>query len=334
MAELTSAGTQAAGLGASGARYTLLAAWALGIWSTLLLSSLSQHTAQLAIASALQLAGVMLLTRPGNQKLSTPLGLICALTALLSGLVVLSALASGGESWTFNFSAYLLALLTTRGNAWQGIVGGIVLLTSGLGFCLISGVPAAETITFLTLPLVAFVIGIVWRLVIAIAVQRERMHLGEAEMAIQASQASEVAMRGAQGLIEEVRIESGPALDAIRRGHEINDVEALQLSVLSEGIRDRIRSPQLRHPLLNEAVRAARERGVRVLLLGSEAADTPIETVLATAVARIVSQTSEGAVTVRAFPHSKPAALSVLVSNAEGTRRTSFRRDGGLLEQG
>lgn len=334
MANLAGAGTQAAGLGARGARYTLLAVWVLGIWSTFLQSTLSQHLPQLITVFALQLASILILTLPGDRKLSRPYGLLCALTALFSGLVALFTISPGEESWPFNFATYLLALMTIRGNAGQGIAGGTALIAFGLVHGLRSGFEASDLFAFLILPFLALVMGIVWRFVLTIAVQREEMHLGEAELSRLASEASEAAAANMQALIDDVRVESENALQAIVHGQHIGDAQALEFAVLEEGIRDRIRSPQLRHPLLDKFVQAARERGVRVLLLGSESsAETPMEDLLANAVAAIIAEASEGSVTIRAIPKAKDAAISVLVRTSENTRRYSFSRAGELIGQ-
>ncbi|MFV0434345.1 MAG: hypothetical protein ACK5LO_10225 [Leucobacter sp.] len=334
MADLTAAGTQAAGLGTRGARYTLITVWALGIWSTLLQSALDEYLLQLVLASALQLVAVLLLTFPGGRRLRFPLGVGCAATALLAGALVLYTASPEEDSWPFNFAAYLLALLTTRGNIREGIGGGFLLLAAGLVFGIAAGASPAELFAFLILPVIAFTIGIVWRIALSSAVARERAHLTEAELARLAAEAAEAATARDQGLIGGVRAEAGPALEEIWRGQEIGDPEALRFAALAEGIRDQIRSPSLRHPLLDGSIRAARGRGVRVLLLGSESAgDHRLGDALAIAVAETIAPVARGSVTIRAIPQGQRAAISVLVSEAGSARRSSFDHDGALLGQ-
>lgn len=334
MADLTATGTQGAGLGTRGARYTLVLVWALGIWSTVMQNALDQYLPQLILASILQLASALLLTLPGGRRLPLPLGLMCAGAAVLAGLTVLFAAASTPDLWPFNFATYLLALLTTRGNASEGVGGGIALIAAALMVGMARGTPASDLLAFLALPLVAFVIGIVWRIALGIAVDRERTHLTAAELARLAAEAAEAATAQDQAMIDEVRAEAGPALDAIRLGRRIGDREALQLAVLEEGIRDRIRSPRLRHPLLDATVRDARERGIRVLLLGSESTEaSTLEAPLAGAIAETIAAVAEGSVTVRALPRDRGAAVSLLVVENGSTRRIALDADGRLEQR-
>lgn len=334
MANLTSEGTQSAGLGTHGARYTLVFVWALGIWSTLMQSALSQHLPQLLLASALQLAAVILLTLPGARRLLRPQGLICAAAAILAGLIVLFAVPMFEDLWPFNFASYLLALLTMRGNVWEGTIGGLSLLVTAFVFGLTLGTAPSEIFEFLVLPTVAWAVGMVWRIALTIAVSRERVHLTEAQLSGLAAEAAEAATAKDQALINEVYAEAGPALETIRRGQLIREAEALRLFVLAEGIRDRIRSPQLRHPLLDDTIRAARKRGVRVLLLGSDSAGSAaLNEPLAQALAVTIAGVAQGSVTVRANPDGRQAAVSLLIRDANTSRRFLFSRQGGLLER-
>lgn len=334
MADLTAEGTQSAGLGTRGARYTFVLVWALGIWSTLMQSTLNQALSQLLLASALQLVAVLFLTLPGAMKLPLPLGLGCAAAAVLGGLTVLFAAPMAGELWPFNFSSYILALLTMRGNVWEGAAGGFALIVAAFVLGLVLDTAPAELFAFLVLSLVAWTVGIVWRKALTIAVRRERVHLTEAELFSLAADAAEAATAEDQAMIDEVRAEAGPVLEAIRFGRSIGDAEALRLDVLQEGIRDRIRSPQLRHKALDGTVRGARERGVRVLLLGSESAGgSALPEPLAEALAAAVAGVTQGSVTIRAIPDGRRAVVSLLVSDSILSNRYLFDREGELLEQ-
>ncbi len=329
VASMSGTGTEAAGLGTRGARYTLLLVWMLGIWSTLMHGVAAANAGHLAGSSALHALSLLMLTAPGGGRLPALRAALCAVAAVLAGLLALYAASPQEDSWPFNFATYLLALLTIRGNVREGVSGGAALITAGLLFGVWSGEPATEVAAFLALPTIAFIVGIVWRVAIAAAMERERRHLSLAAAATLAAEATETASARDQALIDDVRAEAAPVLEQIQRDEVIGEAEAIRIAAVAEGTRDRIRSPGLRHPLLDAEVRTARQRGVTVTLLGTESAPLrSMQAPLALAVAAIVAQAARGSVTVREHPPGHRAAVSVLVSDAGSSRRHALGHDG------
>lgn len=320
---MSDTGTQAAGLGTRGARYTLLVVWTLGLWSTLV-DTLPGEAVAIAVATALQAWCLLVLTTPGQGRLSVPRAAFCAAAAVAAALLAVPTASPPADSWSFNFHTYLLGLLTTRGNVRLGVGGGGLLIVSGIVFGASIGADAAAIAAFVALPIVAFIVGIVWRVAIASALEHERRDLAVASAAALATQAAEAATARDQTLIDDVRAEAAPVLEELRRGVSIGEPEARLIAATEEGIRDRIRSPGLRHPSLDAAVREARLRGVNVTLLGTESTTSPLGDVLALDVADILGRVEHGTVTVREHPTGRSTAVSVVVSSGEESHRFSL----------
>lgn len=332
MAHLTAVGTDAAGLGARAARYTLIAVWALGICSRLLAGVPSGSAPVLTVSSLLALLSTVLVTAPGSRTLPTLSAVAAAIPAYLSAGLVLLVLPPSGEVWEFNFPTYLLALLMVRGNMREGGCGGLLVLVTGAVAAISAGVGPAETAEFLALPTLALIVALIWARALAAAVKQERADLSAARVAELESAATEAAIAADRAFIAEVRSEAEPVLRLIRGGEVIDDALARDIAVAEGSIRDRLRSPLLRHPLIDTSVRRARQRRVDILLLGSDASNqsAPSDS-LARAVAELIDAVDTGSVTVRALPPGRGAAMSVLVESGGVLQRSLLGAEGDLV---
>lgn len=327
----------AAGLGTRVARFTLLTVWLLGIASLLIRGAPQGSVAILTTSSLLTFLATWLVTTPGVQALSTPRALTAAVASFSSGACALLVLPPEEEMWQFNFPVYLLALLIARGNVKVGLACGLLLVLTGLTVGISREVAVTELAEFLALPIVALVVGIFWRGALVHATNRERQRSMEVARANLETIATEAAIASTKEVLILVRAEAEPVLIAIRDDAPLDDTTRREIDVVESSIRDRLRSPLLRHPLINASVHRARRQGVNVLLLGTESTHhrgLPPDP-LAAAVAAIITATRQGTVTVRAIPEGRGATISVLVESGEPPQRQRSVLDdsGNLIER-
>lgn len=118
MADLTSAGTGAGGLGTSGARWAVTAVWGLGmLLSDVLSGSVAPPFGSELLALPFGLVGAVLLTTRGDDALSGGRARVVAAASVISAVGALASGAPLGHTWSFAFAAYVAALLLPRGSA-------------------------------------------------------------------------------------------------------------------------------------------------------------------------------------------------------------------------
>lgn len=329
MADLTSAGTGGAGLGLPAARWVLTAVWALGLVSEVLGGVVAPPFGPEVPALALGLVGALVLTTRGDDRLSSRRALLVAAATVASGTAALAADAPLGHTWSFNFAAYTAALLIPRGNVAVGVVAGGLLGAVGLGRALAAEASPGQLVDLLALPLLAVVIGSAWRWALHRIVTRELAHEREAGRAAVMAAVSEAATAAARRELAEIAAEVAPVLGGLRDGVVLDEERVRGIGVVEAEVRDRIRSPAARHPRLVAAVSRARRRGVSVVLLGGAAGVVGDD--LAGAVARLVDDVPDGALTVRLVPPGRDGALSVLVERPGRSERVLFDAAGGVI---
>lgn len=251
--------------------------------------------------------------------------------ALASDIFVLAALTVVQESWLVSLAYYLVALLIARGNSIIGGIGAAVTLGYGLAWAILAGATPEATFRLLALPVIAIVVGSLWRVVLRRLVARERRHRVDAALADRQTRAAAEAVEANRRECAEIDAQAGPLLERIAAGEPLEDLR-VDLRVAEGAIRDRIRSPGLRLPALVEAIAERRRAGVDVLLLGEQedAEERPSEACLA-AIGRVIAQADAGRVTVRILPPGRDAAASVVQQHGDRVQRTMIAADGTVL---
>ncbi|MFI6430458.1 hypothetical protein [Rhodococcus oryzae] len=121
-----------------------------------------------------------------------------------------------------------------------------------------------------------------------------------------------------------------PLLDRIATGVELDGDERIACRLLEAHLRDILRAPGLSGPIVSAAARAARGRGVEVVLLDDRAVDdggAAPDRFLGMVAAELAAAT-DGAITVRVLPPGRTTMATVLASSADRVRRTEFDHDG------
>lgn len=121
-----------------------------------------------------------------------------------------------------------------------------------------------------------------------------------------------------------------PLLERIATGVPLDDVERMACELLEARLRDALRAPGLQRPDVVAAARAARSRGVVVVMLddrGMDGAPAGLHTDLADEVVAELDAVADGTVTVRILPPRRKTMATILVSG-EKIRRVEFDRFG------
>ncbi|MBP8918816.1 MAG: hypothetical protein KBG85_03845 [Micropruina sp.] len=331
MDDVTPTGTEATELGGSFARWALIAIWLLSLAWGIATGVFAELEPLDVLPYLTLLIGGYLLTRPGNQPLSPPRAIGVVVAALASDIFVLAALTVVQESWLVSLAYYLVALLIARGNSIIGGIGAAVTLGYGLAWAILAGATPEATFRLLALPVIAIVVGSLWRVVLRRLVARERRHRVDAALADRQTRAAAEAVEANRRECAEIDAQAGPLLERIAAGEPLEDLR-VDLRVAEGAIRDRIRSPGLRLPALVEAIAERRRAGVDVLLLGEQedAEERPSEACLA-AIGRVIAQADAGRVTVRILPPGRDAAASVVQQHGDRVQRTMIAADGTVL---
>jgi hypothetical protein len=322
MDDVTAAGTGAAGLATRGARWALVFVWTMGVAKGVIDGRFAHPDPLLMTAYAVALGGALVLTHPVDRPLSGIRAALVPIAALTVTALVLLADVPAQPEWLIDFSAYLLALLIARGNPVLGLGCGVVQVAGVVLWGIATGRPASGVTAMLAIAVMSYVLGIIWRMVLRGVVRQERAHRTEAAESDRRERAARAAAAQFQLDLEAIRDQAAPVLSRIARGDDLDPALLADISVLEGAIRDRVRSPRLRHPQLDEAVSRARRRGVRVTLLAD--VGTVPRTIGDAAAGRIVDilgrhPAARSVVVAAAAPESDE--LSVLVETPEGHAR-------------
>lgn len=331
MADLTSASTGAGGLGTSAARWALTAAWALGLLSDVLSGAVTPPFGSELLALPFGLVSAIVLTTRGDDALPVGRAFTVAAAAVLSAIGALASGAPLGHTWSFNFAAYVAALLIPRGNVRFGIASGSLIGLLGMAWAVWFEASPTQYLDLLALPLLALAVGGTWRWLLGRIVVREVTYNREVERAAMAAEIADASAAATQAELAEIGVEVGGLLTAISEGHPLDDDLVAEIVLAEADLRDRIRSPDLRDLALRAAIDRARRRGVQVLLLGSSSQAGAVTDALSTALMKAIDAIESGTVTLRAIPPGRQGAISLLRADDETSERLVFAADGRLL---
>ena len=279
------------------------------------------------------LVGAVLLTTRGDDALSGRRARVVAAASVISAVGALASGAPLGHTWSFAFAAYVAALLLPRGNVRSGLVAGSLIALLGAGWAVVHGASASQHVDLLALPVLALVVGGSWRAMLTRIVVRETTYHRDVERAAVAAGAAEAAEAATQAELAEIGAEAEATLRRLYEGHVLDDAFLAEIAVIEAGVRDRIRSPNLRDAVLRAAIERARRRGVRVTVLDSSTPQAPFAGELVDSIAAIMDDLDSGTVTLRVMPRGRRGAVSVLRADEQGHERLVLGADGGLISR-
>ncbi|MGM1017518.1 MAG: hypothetical protein ACQEW8_08285 [Actinomycetota bacterium] len=328
-AQGTGTGTGAAGLATRGARWALVFVWSCGLAQAVIDGRFTDQLALPLLAFAVALWGAIVLTWRQDRPLTGARAVAVPVAALIVTALALAISRSAEPVWLLDFAAYLLALQLARGNPVMGLGGGAAQVLTVSAWGAASGHAPEDIAAMLTIPLMAYVVGIIWRYVLRAIVRSERRHRSDAAESMRAENAARSAAEVVRRELDEVRRRVTPTLRLLRDGGELDDDVHVSVIVLEGSIRDRIRSPRLHHPLVDGAVTDARRRGITVTLLADEQSPSAarIGEQAAHALARLIADSTDREIVVSSTAR-RPDLIHVVLSTPEQHRRITLEDDG------
>lgn len=125
-----------------------------------------------------------------------------------------------------------------------------------------------------------------------------------------------------------------PLLEHLATDEDITDEQQRACTLLEAHLRDTLRAPILDTAAIAAAARAARARGVDVILLDDHGMDQtadPVREQIITAVIAALTEAADGTLTVRVSPPQRDTLLTILHRRSDDTTRSEYGQDGLAL---
>lgn len=320
MAEVALRDAASSGFSSRAARWIMVLVWGTGVLHGALLGQFSATGPWGVAAYTAALLGAVILTHQRPGPLSPYLAVALVLCAVFATTVVIIQYSSSEGVWLLKFSSYVVALAIPRGNPILGGIGGLALVTISTAWAIGTHADTHEIVDVLANPIMSPIAGFIWLLVTRRFVER----LDTARRAAAESEARKrIAVRVLQGYrtdLADIReIVEGSLADIIS-GRELDQVSRLRVSSVEARVRDGIRAPQLREPRLDEAISAARERGVEVVVLGEPDHHRSLDPIVAAALVEFMSAPDLDRVTLRSLPPGREGEVSVVLDRGADSR--------------
>ncbi|MBN9612072.1 MAG: hypothetical protein J0H64_01155 [Actinobacteria bacterium] len=334
LSEIVADSTRASGLGTRQARWAMVAVWALNVAYEIVCGYPVDHPWVWASYAA-GLAGALVLTSSGSGRLDPGrAGLLVAL-ALFAGTALFAHPGLNTDVWIFSYATYLPALAIARGNPIAGGIGSALLILMGAWYAGMGGAGPAEYVALLNVPISASCVGFLWRWWFRRTVQREQRLRGEAERSRLDAEAAEASIAEMRQAFLAVHEEAAPLLQALSEGERMTPTLRHRLTIAEAQIRDRLVAPGISDPLLADRIRARRELGVHVLLLGHIGEDGSSEPLAEALIARLADDistlTDATRIVVRQHPPGSAAACTLMAEWANGRVLHRYSAQGDRL---
>lgn len=287
------------------------------------------------LALALLWAGLAILARPDQEPFdyAATLAVLCITTVVtaISCWNIDDPVHPGYASWPLGAMTFLLLVLALRGrrgDAWVGF-GILALISIGVGMMgaretlLVVNDVVRQSATLLIGTLFALVLRRSSQTITAI----QNNQLSRATLA--AATAAAARERAVQ--TERLERDARPALERILSGVPLTEAELRHFALLETTLRDGIRATGFSTERVAEAVRAARERGLRVVLLddrGSELTEPERVAVEDALLAQLAETTGAGSVTARLSPHDRDELATIVIEEDGEYRRAVVTLEG------
>lgn len=255
----------------------------------------------------------------------------CALVLAVVPVPIDSAL----QTWPLSASTAIYTFMCVRGRTWYAWLGLLATIGTCMTWSTLTGQGPAEGVSMSAINLAPLLMATFFAYTMrpdAHAIFRLR---DQATRRVAARAADSAVLEERDRQLRRLDELARPLLERIGTGVELDAEERLACRLLEAHLRDSLRAPGLTHPAVVASARAARARGVEVILLddrGMDSATAEVHERFVTAVANELDAARDGAVTVRVLPPGREAAATVLASGGFAVRRVEFGADGRPTE--
>lgn len=289
----------------------------------------------IAIAVVLLTFGAILLVAVPGDPLPAPAALALAATGPVAVALVFPMLpvpiANPLQTWPLGAATALYTFMCVRGRtlwAWSGFIGMV-------GACVVwavaTGQGAVHGATMSVINLAPLLMSTFFAYTIRPAAGAIFRLRKQSTTRTEATAAASAVLDERDAQLRRLDVLARPLLEKIASGETLTDDQRLACQLLEAHLRDTLRAPALAHPAVTTAARAARGRGVEVVLLddrGMETAAAPVQDLLVRSVAARLDAVSAGSVTARILPPGRHLLATVLVSSGADVNRVEFGHDG------
>ena len=319
MASLSERYASASGVSTPAARWIMVLVWCSGVLQEFFQTGFSASGPLGIAAYAATLGCVVIVTSRRSGPLHVCQAVLLIGCAFFAAIVVLWQHDSG-SLWLLRFTSYAVALAIPRGNPVIAGIGGGLLVAMSMLWLLHQGVAIDVTLGNLGNSIASLIVGFIWLFAIRRFVGQElkaRQSAAEAESREMATALAFDVFRddlnGVRALVQ------GP-IEAISAGHQIDDSARLRIGVIEARVRDGIRAPQLRDHGLDEAIAAARSRGVEIVVLGESNGRRRIDSNLAQELRKLLEDSTWDRVTLRILPPGREGEVSVVLERGDSSQ--------------
>lgn len=328
MDTVTAPGTGAGGLATTGVRWALIFALAMSALKTVIDGRIAPSPVTVALAYLLALVAMILLTHPENRPLHGWYAALVPVCALSATALELLAQPDQAPVWLLHFASYPIALLFVRGNLILGGASALAQLGIVTGWAAWHQAGWATPLEILIAPLVAYPVGVIWQLTLRIIVAQEQAHRAAAAEHTRQVRRQQAASAYIRRELDLVRARTENTLTRLRDGTPLADEFRREIAVIEGELRDRLRSPQLQHPALNQAIAVARARGISVTVLADPLPEAlPLTDRAATELATLVG--AAGTAERLVISWTEPARMTLVTQQAERSERQVVALDAG-----
>ncbi|GCE39588.1 hypothetical protein Rhow_003112 [Rhodococcus wratislaviensis] len=299
-----------------------------------MLTSVS-HGWPVVLASSLCTAGAIALVSAGGDPLparyTAALTMIGPVSSALVLAVVPVPVANTLQMWPFGAATAIYTFMCVRGRTLCAWIGLTATVTTAAVWASLTGQGAGYGISVSVINIAPLLMSTVFAFTIR--------PLGKAIFTLRQQSTQRAATEAAASAILEERDAqldrldelARPLLERIASGTELSADELLACRLLEAHLRDGLRAPGLTDGITAAAARAARTRGVEVVMLddrGMVNADAAVGRRLRAEVGGHLDGIVAGTVTVRVMPPGRSILATILVNDGDDVRRLEFDHEG------
>lgn len=238
------------------------------------------------------------------------------------------------QLWTLGASTAIYAYMAVRGRPLWAWIGMAATLVSCMVWTAMAGEGALYGLSISAINLAPLLMATFFAWTIRPAARSifELRRQGTLRVAAEAAGIAILEERDARlAQLDEL---ARPLLEQMAVPRPLTEDEQLAAKLVEARLRDSLRAPALDTPPIADAARAARSRGVDVVLLDDHGLDTAPPEVRAEihhGVIEALTRACTGTVTIRVLPPDRDALVTVLHSTPDDTTRVEYGHNGQPL---
>lgn len=289
------------------------------------------------LALLLLWSALFILSRPDHEPFAlvgtwSVIGIVATVTAISSWNIA-DVENPGYATWPLGAMTFLLFVLALRGRRGLAWIGFCILAATSVIAALFAHQEVLDVVNNVARQSATLLIGTLFALVLRrssqtiTAIQANQLR----RTTVAAASAAATRERAAQNA--RLERDARPALERILSSTPLSEEELQNFILLEATLRDGIRATGFSSDRIAQAARAARERGLTVMLLDDRGIDL-VEgerDLVEEALLEQLNTTADGAITARLSPHDRDELATIVVEEGGEYRRVVVTHDEVLV---